>query len=116
MTSLPCSFLDISCHVAHFFLSTLVLQLLVIVCGLFIVWQAVLVIWLLVWWLTGGFMGLLLAEVARVVFTSCIKFHGDDGWFWGLFSSWQTLLVIELLVLGLTGGFVELLLAEVVFL
>ena len=46
----------------------MVLQLLVIVCGLFIVVQAVWVIWLLVGWLTGGFMGLLLAEVAGVVF------------------------------------------------
>ena len=115
MTSSPCSFLAISRHVALFLLFVLVLQLLVVLWCLFIVWQTVVVIGLLVWGLTWWFMELLLAGVAKVVFFSGIHFHGGDGGIWGLFPSWQTMLVIELLVLGLTGGFVELLLTEVVF-
>ena len=88
MTSAPSSFLVNSCQIARFFLFVLVLQLLgasvwlvpvgmfadlltvpsvellvVGKCCLFIVWQTMLAVELLVWGLTGGFLELLLSGV-----------------------------------------------------
>ena len=110
MTSAPCSFLANSCQVARFFLFVLVLQLLgasvwlvpvgmfadlltvpsvelLVVgnCCLFIVWQTMLAVELLVWGLTGGFLELLLSGV---VFFGGIHLHGGDGGVWGLLLSW----------------------------